>query len=185
MHSCPFFFIFIFYFFFRFVFLIDSFFWFNYFLMRFFFLCEHRYSFHGPLVRIVLVGRAVFIFYQGFLQNGENISGLLARMLSPHLFMRPLPSSLGQSRRTHFQGKIPISFCFQHLQDTVVNDLLLTFTHAVVSRQSRTSLSLQFCVSPIESSLYKDTGGGRGGKNMQKLFLVFIFIFKTFLAYLL
>jgi hypothetical protein len=62
-----------------------------------------RYSLHGPLARIVLFGRPVFS--QGSVQNGQNISGIFARMLPPHLFVRPLSGPFGQSRRTHFQGE--------------------------------------------------------------------------------
>ena len=52
-------------------------------------------------------------------QDGENVPGLPARVLSPDVFVRPLSSSPGQSRRTHFK---------------------------VFPGKSRTRLSLQFSV---------------------------------------
>ena len=117
---------------------------------------SHRYSLHGPLARIVLFGRPVFS--QGSVQNGQDISGVFARMLPPHLFVRPLSGPFGQSRRTHFQGEFHSLHIF-----ILLNFFLLNFSGclAVVPGKSRTSLSLQFCVSRLqihksESRLHKD-----------------------------
>lgn len=43
-------------------------------------------------------------------ENGQDVPGVFARVLPPHLLVRPLPCSFGQPRRTHLKGKSFIFF---------------------------------------------------------------------------
>ncbi len=140
-----------------------------------------RYSLHGPLARIVLFGRPVFIFNQGSVQNGQDISGVFARMLPPHLFVRPLSGPFGQSRRTHFQGelhfssRISILFANHFLWVFIIVDALNAASRSRAVKDEPISSIL--CKSPIQFAIQSSLDSKDKHTNCRVFATVFLIIF--------